>query len=138
MSDELGQKGEIFGRIWQLYKNIEATLKKIGIPDTRLPDYNKCTELILETHINKLRHGEEWLKAFINTHIKAWEKVRGENPEDYWDKIQILGMGSEFTEVKRLNELSKKVKSDWFTPHNFLAPAKRVKKDKEDATTQTQ
>ncbi len=125
----MDEKVEVFGRIWQLYANdIKDVLVKSGVVDSRLPDYGKL-QLILEiTHLNKLRHTEEWLTGFIKTHILPWRKVRAENTQEYWDNIELLGMGKDFKEVKLLKECAKKIKADWFTPHNFLAPVKKEKK----------
>lgn len=130
--DPIVEKAEVFGRIWHVFKSIEDVLKKAKVPEGRFPDYNKLQEAMVEAHINKLRHGEEWLNTFITTHIKPWQRVRSENPETYWENVAAFGMGNELTEVKKLNELSKKIRADWFTTHNFLAPLKREKKEKKD------
>lgn len=126
MSNIARERQEIFERIFVVYEAIKDILIKAGIKEERLPNKNKLEFILLETHINKMRHTEQWLAKFIVSHVTPWKKVRGENSEKYWADVEALGWGTEFQEVKRLKILSKKIKVDWFSSHNFLT----AKKDK--------
>lgn len=127
MSDLLKQKNEIFVRVWELYKSIEDTLTKAGI--TRFPDYGKVFETLEDTHVNKLRHGEEWMKHFILKHITPWRKLRAENSEAYWENAKLMGLGKDFKEIRMIGEFSKAIRKEWFTQHNILVVKKEKKAD---------
>lgn len=132
MAEELIEKQELFDGMWHTFKGIKDVLRAAKIPSNRMLDYNKLQELMFDTHINKLRHSKEWLDNFIKTHIAPWRKIRAENTEQYWDNIEALGMGEDFTEVKKMEELCRYIRRDWFTTHNFLAPKKKKKEKKPD------
>lgn len=127
--NEIQEKADIFADIWYKYTQIKDVLLKAKLPDNRLPDYNDCQLQAVEAHINRMRSGKHWMEHFISTHIAAWQKVRRENPEQYWDDVINLGLGENFTEVRKLNELSKNIRKEWIHQHNFLLSRPKQKEE---------
>lgn len=131
MNQEEDQKIKVLTEIWTIYTEIRDILVKAGIPENRLPETtSKLMLAIDELHLNKLRHGKHWIEHFRSTHIQAWQKIRSENTEEYWDRLSMMGFGKDFTEVKALAEISKAIRKDWFVSSNALILPKKEKKEK--------
>ncbi len=129
--NDTDQKIKILDEIWAKYVEIRPILVLAGIQENRLPeDTTKYLLNIEDVNINKLRHGKNWIHNFAFKEIAAWQKIRKENSEQYWETAKLMKWGNDFLEVKALNEASKMIRIGWFTNHNALIIPKKPKVEK--------
>jgi len=121
----------LYREAWDFHKTFEDILIASGVPINRLPREDKMLSCLETIPLNKMRHGWGWLKNFKKTCIAAYQKIRSENSEEYWENAKALGWGNEYTEVRELAAAAKKIRTEWFTSHNPLIPPKKIKVKKE-------
>ena len=115
---------------------IVPDLMKMGFKDGRLAtsdDYiNK--DYITEDYFAFM---ERWLDNWIEMYHKPWLKIRKENPEDIWNRYELMEYGDDFQEIRVMNELAKNaikafnVKNNHFLKCNIPKKPKKQRMEEE-------